>query len=304
MVIGGRHYSAFPAMYRRKNQVLPDTPISGPLRALEIAFKEAEVRKEEAYRRGILSDHPTLLEHGPIRLLISASPTNHDLAKYARTLQKHNVTDVVRVCEPTYHAESLRQFGFNLHELPFPDGDAPGYDVIDCWLSLLENIFRVSEYVKANPTSASLSDDSTLSDLSNISSDKSDLSNASSDKSYAPKATVAIHCAAGLGRAPVLAAIALVELGLDPFEAVGWIRALRRGAINGRQMAFVESYSRRPPPSPAKRTRMRGRSGSFVGSFWPTLKAARPFRPRSPQRNAPAQNKTLTPRRVSCGNAI
>ncbi len=62
--------------------------------------------------------------------------------------------------------------------------------------------------------------------------------------------TIAVHCVAGLGRAPVLVAIALIESGLEPLEAILVIRAARRGAINARQLAWLElSYKRRKKSS-------------------------------------------------------
>lgn len=57
---------------------------------------------------------------------------------------------------------------------------------------------------------------------------------------------VAIHCVAGLGRAPVLVAIALIDKGLDYAAAVDLIRKERRGAINRKQLDFLRTYK---PPS-------------------------------------------------------
>ena len=89
----------------------------------------------------------------------------------------------------------------------FPDGDPPPPSVIDAWLALCKRVF---------------------------------------DKGNPGKKTIAVHCVAGLGRAPVLVAISLIEGGLQPLEAVTLIRSRRRGAINAKQLAYLEGvYKKR-----------------------------------------------------------
>lgn len=55
-------------------------------------------------------------------------------------------------------------------------------------------------------------------------------------------ATIGVHCVAGLGRAPVLVAIALIEDGMDPINAVEYIRNSRRGSINSAQLKWLQTY--------------------------------------------------------------
>jgi len=60
--------------------------------------------------------------------------------------------------------------------------------------------------------------------------------------SESPDGCIAVHCVAGLGRAPVMVALALIELGLKYEEAVELIREKRRGAINAKQMILLHKY--------------------------------------------------------------
>lgn len=53
---------------------------------------------------------------------------------------------------------------------------------------------------------------------------------------------IAVHCVAGLGRAPVMVALALMEAGLKYETAVESIRERRRGAINQKQLSYLEKY--------------------------------------------------------------
>uniref|UniRef100_A0A3B3ZZG1 Uncharacterized protein n=1 Tax=Periophthalmus magnuspinnatus TaxID=409849 RepID=A0A3B3ZZG1_9GOBI len=57
-----------------------------------------------------------------------------------------------------------------------------------------------------------------------------------------PGSCVAVHCVAGLGRAPVLVALALIECGMEYEDAVHFIRLKRRGAFNAKQLLYLENY--------------------------------------------------------------
>lgn len=54
-----------------------------------------------------------------------------------------------------------------------------------------------------------------------------------------PPPAIAVHCVAGLGRAPVLVAIALIEMGMKPLDTIEFIRGKRRGAFNKPQIAYL-----------------------------------------------------------------
>ena len=64
-----------------------------------------------------------------------------------------------------------------------------------------------------------------------------------SRRPHRPRLAVSV---AGLGRAPLLVALGLMEIGkIGPVEAVQYIRAQRRGAINAHQLRFLEQYEPR-----------------------------------------------------------
>jgi len=71
------------------------------------------------------------------------------------------------------------------------------------------------------------------------------------DLCFASEHAIAVHCVAGLGRAPLLVALALIESGQDCMDAVEIIRKHRRGAINRLQLQYVQQYkpTRRKAPS-------------------------------------------------------
>jgi protein tyrosine phosphatase type IVA len=123
---------------------------------------------------------------------------------------KNNVTDLVRVCDPSYSKELVECRGIKLHDWVFPDGEGPPEHIVQAWLSLL-----AAKFSQDNPNDV----------------------------------CIATHCVAGLGRAPVLVAIALLESGMSALDAVTLIRECRRGAINSRQLKYLEGY--RPKSSNA-----------------------------------------------------
>ncbi|CAO3642647.1 unnamed protein product [Cunninghamella echinulata] len=118
--------------------------------------------------------------------------------------QRH-VSTVVRCCQPTYSSEALLQHNIDLVELPYRDGSVPNSGIIEQWLQLL-NLYD-HQY-----------------QLSGI------------------KPTICCHCLSGLGRAPVLVAIALIEYGIAALDAIGFIREKRRGAFNKQQILFLDQY--------------------------------------------------------------
>jgi len=151
-------------------------------------------------------NRPTFLKSkdGKFRFLIMDAPTEQNLAQYIELLKKKNVKAVVRACEPTYATKPLIDAGFKVVELPYPDGDPPPPDIVSKWLALVSDTF------------------------------------ASKDDG---KKAIAVHCVAGLGRAPVLVAIALMESGMEPMDTIAFIRKKRKGAINARQIKFIEAYT-------------------------------------------------------------
>ncbi|CAG8507419.1 28090_t:CDS:2 [Dentiscutata erythropus] len=151
---------------------------------------------------------PTLIEHKNLRFLIADAPSDNNLSLYIQEFERYSVTDVVRVCDPTYHIEPLEERGMKVHDWVFGDGEAPPTQIVNDWLDLVQK--RFGELV--------------------------------SDEE---RPTIACHCVAGLGRAPVLVAIALIESGMSALDAIVYIRERRRGAINNRQLKYIETYKRR-----------------------------------------------------------
>lgn len=139
--------------------------------------------------------------------LLNTQPTDTNLDAYIKEMKSHKVCDLARACECHYSSERVQQSGVRVHDIPFPDGDPPPKEVIQRWMMICRDAFA-----KGNP-------------LDNC---------------------IAVHCVAGLGRAPVLVAIALIEFEkLEPLDAVQLIRSKRRGAINAKQLHYLQNEYKR-----------------------------------------------------------
>ena len=138
----------------------------------------------------------------------------------------------MRVCEPTYDKSQLEAVGIKVYvgilnllhfkhdkEWPFPDGDAPPSHIVNDWLTLVQKKFEK----KPN---------------------NSNTSNTNTNNNTNSSETIGVHCVAGLGRAPVLVAMALIEGGMAPLDSVIYIRERRRGAINAKQLKYLEMYKK------------------------------------------------------------
>ncbi len=156
----------------------------------------------------IIRPAPAEIRYKNMRFLITEQPQDATIQNYIRILKEHGVTHLVCATDPTYHTDDL---GVSFTELSFPDGSPPSTEIIEKWLVLLGKEFA---YVVEEDADGEV-------------------------------ACVGVHCVTGLGRAPVLVAVALIELGMKYEDAVELIRKKRRGAINSRQLEFLARYKRR-----------------------------------------------------------
>lgn len=144
---------------------------------------------------------PVSIGYKNFNFLITDRPSDQTIYIYTNELKKHNVTAVVRVCEPSYNTSYLENVGIEVHNLVYEDGMYPPKEVVSDWFDLLKMHFAKD-----------------------------------------PEGCIAVHCVAGLGRAPVMVALALLELGLSYEDAVEAIREKKRGAFNSKQLQFLKKY--------------------------------------------------------------
>ena len=130
---------------------------------------------------------------------------------YIKELQRHKIKHLVRVCTQTYRADVVNLAGIQTYAWPFEDGAPPPPEVVNSWLQLIDS------EIEQRGTGGD-----------------------------GKCGHIAVHCVAGLGRAPILIAVALLEYGdFQPLDAAGFIRERRRGAINEVQLKWLMKYKPR-----------------------------------------------------------
>ncbi|KND04669.1 uncharacterized protein SPPG_00384 [Spizellomyces punctatus DAOM BR117] len=154
------------------------------------------------------------VEFRNLRFVILDCPTANTLPMYLEEMKNRGVTDVVRLCEPTYDKTILENSDIKVHDWPFKDGGIPPASILNNFLALCDDRFA-------------------------------GLVTMPKDYKEGTGPVIAVHCVAGLGRAPVLVTAALVEAGMAPLDAVEFVRRRRRGALNSVQLNWiVDSYKR------------------------------------------------------------
>ncbi|KAJ1340407.1 hypothetical protein BSLG_005000 [Batrachochytrium salamandrivorans] len=202
---------------------LNDMPMGSPISPISTFEKTPSQSSVSSGRtsptRSYLTRIFSQFEVGHMHFVILDCPTDATLPEYLKELKSRGVTDVVRVCEPTYATSLLLESNIAVHDWAFKDGGVPTPDIIKNFLTLASCFGGLSlegkEPHPANP------------------------------------ACIAVHCVAGLGRAPVLVALTLIEAGMAPLDAVAFVRKYRRGAFNSIQLQYLvdtykKSYNKRP----------------------------------------------------------
>mmetsp|Transcript_3813 Transcript_3813/g.4932 ORF Transcript_3813/g.4932 Transcript_3813/m.4932 type:complete len:164 (-) Transcript_3813:293-784(-) len=144
---------------------------------------------------------PSLVTRNQLKFLIFDAPSDSNIQLYVEQCKKHNVSDVVRVCESTYDTSPMVKAGIKVHDLEYSDGTNPPQDVLVQWRNIVKEARKNGK-------------------------------------------TVAVHCIAGLGRAPVVVCTSLIDSGMDPMSAVDFVRKQRRGAVNAQQLKYLRNYKK------------------------------------------------------------
>ncbi|VDK34576.1 unnamed protein product [Taenia asiatica] len=153
-----------------------------------------------------------------MHFIIMDSPAADTVQTFAKECSRLRVSDVIRVCEDKYPTGPFEKVGINVHHWEFEDGSFPPDDILEKWFELLRLRFYGPKKTPSGDGNGN-------------------------DNSH--PGSVAVHCLAGYGRAPVLVAVALMELGMSNHDAIELIRSKRKGAFNDRQVESLRNYRAR-----------------------------------------------------------
>ena len=162
---------------------------------------------------------PSPLNFNSMKFLMTRAPDDATMGAYVSELKKHDVTVLVRACEPSYNEKMIREAGIEVVDLSFSDGKAPPKKVIKKWLKLVEMHFKLEDsQSKAleDTTSGPAFEETEVTKLRPLT-----------------KSRIGVHCVAGLGRSPLLVVCALIQLGgCTPMEAIKLVRESRPKTLN------------------------------------------------------------------------
>lgn len=63
----------------------------------------------------ILTSKPSFIEFKHLKFLIMDAPKDSNLHLYLKECERHHVSDIVRISEPTYSKEEVEKAGIQLH---------------------------------------------------------------------------------------------------------------------------------------------------------------------------------------------
>jgi len=155
-------------------------------------------------------------------------------------MKEKNVKVLVRLCDVSYDDNLIKKAGIEVKELTFPDGKNPPKAVVNEWLALVRSFSKSEQkltkekdfsnyFQKDSPLTVSHNSETLTQDLTPVNMNVN--KNSPKNQEEGP-GRIAVHCLAGLGRAPVLVALALIDHGMKPELAIKMLRDARPGALN------------------------------------------------------------------------
>jgi protein tyrosine phosphatase type 4A len=148
-------------------------------------------------------------ETNQIDFIVFNSPNQENqpsICELNKYIDDNNIVAIFRLCQPLYQKEDIL---CEIIDLEINDGTYPDNETINKYLSYIEDIIQTNKETKNNI-----------------------------------KPCIGIHCKAGLGRAPIFAAIGLMNYTNNDYsEVVKLIRSKINGSINAVQLKEISDYN-------------------------------------------------------------